>query len=515
MTSGALADAVRVSNVDDERQAGPEAVPEIVRRRLTPYGNGGRRSWLVTATVVFVAGVLRLVGITHPRGLMFDEIYYAAEARAMLEHGVEWKDGAAEFVVHPPLGKWLIGLGELVFGYNELGWRIAAAIAGTLSVLILVRVAQRMFGSTVLAGTAGLLLALDGMHFVLSRTALLDIFLMLFVLAAFACLVADRDHRRRHALAALEAGREPVGSGPAAITWRLAAAVLTGCACAVKWSGVWALLLMATLVIWWEISLRRSLGTRLPWRYGLTAGAAWTLAFATVAGATYLASWTGWFLTDDGFDRHWLALHGRSEPPVLGPLVNLWQYHREAFRFHTTLTTKHPYQSWPWQWLLLGRPVLFYSDFATKSCGADSCASEVLLLGTPPLWWSFLPALTALTWLGIARRDWRAGAIGLAAAAGIVPWFAYELDMRTMYNFYALPAEPFLVLAVVYVLGALVGPALPLGEAPDRRLVGVAVAALYVGLVALAFAYFYPIYTGNVIAYADWWARMWLGMRWV
>jgi hypothetical protein len=42
---------------------------------------------------------------------------------------------------------------------------------------------------------------------------------------------------------------------------------------------------------------------------------------------------------------------------------------------------------------------------------------------------------------------------------GILPWFYFELKHRTMYYFYALPAEPFLVMAVVYVLGALInGP---------------------------------------------------------
>ena len=92
------------------------------------------------------------------------------------------------------------------------------------------------------------------------------------------------------------------------------------------------------------------------------------------------------------------------------------------------------------------------------ACGAPSCASEILLLGTPLLWWSFLPALAALVWLGVARRDWRAGAILLTVAAGLLPWFWFALDGRTMFSFYAAPALPFLVLAVVYVLGALDRP---------------------------------------------------------
>src|SRR5205814_9127147 len=82
-------------------------------------------------------------------------------------------------------------------------------------------------------------------------------------------------------------------------------------------------------------------------------------------------------------------------------------------------------------------------------------------------WWAFLPALAGLAWLGISRRDWRAPAIGLGALAGIVPWFPYELAHRTMFSFYAAPAEPFLVLAVVYVLGTLVR-----GTAATRSVAG-------------------------------------------
>ena len=147
-----------------------------------------------------------------------------------------------------------------------------------------------------------------------------------------------------------------------------------------------------------------------------------------------------------------------SEPPVIGRAAQPVRLPPEAYGFHTELDDAHTYQSWPWQWLLLGRPVAFYWS-GDGACGAPTCAAEILLLGTPLLWWSFLPALAALAWLGIARRDWRAGAIladrgGRAAALVLV-----ALDGRTMFSFYAAPALPFLVLAVVYVLGALIAPA--------------------------------------------------------
>ncbi len=509
--------------VMDEPEYRDRLAPEPVRDRLARRLPADPYSWLATGVVVFVAAVLRFVGISHPRGKVFDEVYYATEGAELFQHGVEWRpeSNTGDYVVHPPLGKWLIGLGEWVLGQNETGWRISAAVAGVLSILIVTRIARRLFQSTVLGCAAGLLMALDGMHFVLSRSALLDIFLMLFVVAAFGCLVMDRDQRRRRWLRALDDGLDVNRSGPAGRPklgvpgWRLAAGVMIGCGGAVKWSAIWYIPAFLLLMYLWEVGTRRAAGVPHPWRDAVLDETGWAAAFLGLAVGTYLLSWTGWFVTDTGWDRHYLASHGKPEPPVVGALWNLWHYHQSAWDFHITLTQKHAYQSWPWQWLLLGRPVAFYWS-GDGPCGDPQCASEVLLLGTPLLWWSFLPALAALAWFGVTRRDWRAGAIGLCAAAGIVPWFWNELDNRTMFYFYALPAEPFLVLAVVYVLGAIIGsPATGRGPAADRRLIGSVVAGVYVMLVALCFYYFYPIYTAKVITYAQWWARMFLGSRWV
>jgi dolichyl-phosphate-mannose-protein mannosyltransferase len=534
-----------------DAQAG--GLPAIVRRRLAPFdARFDPYSWLATAVVVAIAAILRLVGLSHPKGKIFDETYYAKDAWALLNRGVEWnyKDNTASYVVHPPLGKWLIALGEWAFGYEdadsrvsaaghiatspELGWRISAAVIGTLSVLLTVRIARRMFQSTVLGCTAGLLMALDGFHLVLSRSALLDIFLLFFVLAAFGALVLDRDARRRRWLRAIEGGLDPTRPGPSGRPglnlrdgvpwWRLLAMVLLGCAAAVKWSALYFVPVFVLLIVLWEVGARRSAGVRRPWRDTILDETGWLVLGGIVMVLTYLATWSGWLLTDDGFYRHWRAQSGLSEAPIIGALQNLMHYHYEAYKFHTGLQATHTYQSWPWQWLLLGRPVAFYWS-GDGGCGASSCAAEILLLGTPVLWWSFLPAVVALAWLGIARRDWRAGAIMLALAAGLLPWFWYALDGRTMFFFYAAPAQPFLVLAVVYVLGAIMSPVDPHAEASeeephargvlDRRLVGAIVAGAYVLLVAICFAYFYPIYVGQLLTYADWSARMWLGGRWI
>ncbi|MET3423259.1 dolichyl-phosphate-mannose--protein O-mannosyl transferase [Actinoplanes tereljensis] len=486
---------------------GVPGVPGIVRRRLATLENWlDPYSWLVTAVVTVIAGILRFQGLTSAKGYVFDEVYYPTDAWDMLQHGVEWDErtNGPAYVVHPPLGKWLIALGEKAFGNNELGWRFPVAVAGTLMVLVLIRVAYRLFRSVLLAGTAGLLLTLDGFQLVLSRTSLLDIFLGLFVLLSFAALVLDRDHYRRRLLRNLEDGR----TARIIPWWLLTAGALFGLACGVKWSGLFFLPFFGALAVLWRVQARRSAGQ--PARFQID-DLAWGALSVALTLVFYLATWTGWFVTNTGWFRHYRQDSGLSEPPILGALLNLAHYHQKAYEFHSGLTSPHGSQSWPWQWLLLGRPVNFYWPGAT-GCGAPSCARQILLLGTPLLWWSFLPALVALVWFGIARRDWRAWAILIPVAGGLLPWFYYAVkDGRTMFSFYALPALPFLILAVTYVLGAIMsGP-----PGSDRRTLGIAAAGLYMAAIAICFFYFHPIFVGQVITYEGWSQRMWLGNRWI
>ena len=167
--------------------------------------------------------------------------------------------------MHPPLGKWLIAAGEYVFGMNSVGWRVGPLIFGTLLVLILIRLVRRVSRSTLIGGLAGLLLAFDGLAFVLSRTALLDIFLAFFLLAAVSCLAADRDwFRNRLADHLLKTGQPDLGGrfGPALVVrpWRIAAGVCFGLAVGCKWNALYLLAAFALLSLAWDVGARRLAG---------------------------------------------------------------------------------------------------------------------------------------------------------------------------------------------------------------------------------------------------------------
>ena len=153
--------------------------PSTVERLRDPMPTDRLRGWVVTLVVAAIAFALRLPHLAYPNKLVFDETYYAKDAYSLLKFGYErnWGEDAndqvtsghvdvmqktAEFVVHPPVGKWLIAFGEHLFGMNSFGWRVAPLVFGTLLVLVLVRLVRRVSRSTLVGGLAGLLLAVDG-----------------------------------------------------------------------------------------------------------------------------------------------------------------------------------------------------------------------------------------------------------------------------------------------------------------------------------------------------------------
>jgi dolichyl-phosphate-mannose-protein mannosyltransferase len=461
-------------------------------------------SWVATGFVTAVAALVRLWGIAFPPAMQFDEIYYATEGAEMLRQGYENNPGYM-FIVHPPLGKWLIAGGIALFGDEPVGWRVPAAVAGTLCVLVLTRTVRRMTRSTLLGCVAGLLLAVDGLSVVQSRFALLDILLTVFVVAGFGCLVVDRDQVRARLAAA--AGPGPYGGRVGFRPWRLAGGVLFGLACGVKWSGIWFLAGFAVLSVLWDLGARRSLGLARPARATAVRdlpGAVGALGLAPVL--AYLATWTGWFLGENAYGRHWADANAGYWSWLPGPLRSLLHYHWQMWDFHSGLSTPHSYQSSPWGWLVTGRPVLFYypSNPSPTGCDAQTCVRTVLDVGTPALWWAFAPAVLWAGWIALTRRDWRGWSVLVAFAAGWLTWFS--VPGRTMFLFYMTPLVPFLVIGVTLGLGALLGTA---RSTDRRRTLGLVAVCGYVALVVVNSVWLWPVLSGQLITYEEWRDRIW------
>ncbi|GAB2830751.1 dolichyl-phosphate-mannose--protein mannosyltransferase [Streptomyces daliensis] len=517
----------------------------VVAARLARWS-----AWGGPVLIALVAGLLRFWRLGSPHAVIFDETYYAKDAWSLLQYGYEgtWPENANDkilgdpsriplspdgsYVVHPPVGKWMIAFGEWMFGLDPFGWRFMTALLGTLSVLMLCRIGRRLFRSTALGCLAGGLMAVDGLHFVMSRTALLDLVLMFWVLAAFGCLLIDRDRTRARLARALPEAEPPGGAPPSGEAprevrpdpdvgdrfslglrpWRLAAGLCLGLGLATKWNGLYILAAFGILTVLWDMGSRRTAGASRPFLAAVRKDALPAfLSLVVVSVCTYVVSWSGWFATKGGYFRDWADEQGAAGPWgwLPGPLRSLWHYESEVYDFHVGLTSGHTYQSNPWSWLVLGRPVsYFYESPKAGKDGctdvAEGCAREVLALGTPLLWWAGCLAVLYVLYRWLFRRDWRAGAILCGIAAGYLPWFMYQ--ERTIFLFYAVVFLPFICLALAMTIGALAGPP---GVSDRRRTVGIVGSGVLVLLIIWNFIYFWPIYTGQTIPMDAWRNRMW------
>ncbi|MBB5831714.1 dolichyl-phosphate-mannose--protein mannosyltransferase [Brachybacterium aquaticum] len=524
-------DASHRAPVQDE----PGALLASYRRRLRVSDlPTGRLFWAAAMAVLGLALVLRLWGLGQIDELIFDETYYVKDGYTLTQQGVEmnWPDEpdaafeagdvdtyepTGAYVVHPPLGKWLIGLGMSVLGADSpWGWRISSAVLGSLAVLMLTLIARRLFRSTTAGLIAGLLLAVDGMAIVHSRTSLLDPFVMVFALAAFGALLVDRDRfRERLALAAAQMHTSaeappPLGVSGGLRPWRLLAGMLLGMACSVKWSGLYFLAVFGIMTVLWDWWARRTI-TQRDWLAGGLVRDAIPAFFAMVGTGmvTYLASWAGWFASSVGYNRHLAAADGvATGNGILDSLLSLWLYHRQAYEFHVGLDTEHPYQANPLGWLLQIRPTNFYYrsyEYGEHGCEVAKCGAHILDVGNPLIWWLGTLAILVTLVVGIVHRDGRAFAALAGLVGGYLPWLMYT--DRTIFTFYAIAFEPWLILCLTYVLCLIIGPE---HADRDRRLAGGLFVASLLTLIVLVSAFFWPIWTGQVLDLEQWRYRMWL-----
>ena len=410
--------------------------------------------------IAIASFVLRLFNLGSPKGFIFDELYYVDGARDLLNFGVEVTGADPEFIVHPPVGKWLISGGIAIFGDNEFGWRFASALFGTLLIILFARLVHTLFYSPVLTALAAGLMATDGLLLVHSRTALLDLFLTFFTLLGIYCW-----SRNQHWWAGIAFG------------------LALGC----KWSAIYFIALIALMGIYKVMVANDIRDTPRKIANVIT-------TYGLLPLTIYISTWFGWFVSDRGWARQSSS----------NPLLALFNYHEEMLNFHVGLTEKHPYQSNPLGWLVMARPTSFFYQ-SPKGCANNKCAQEVLALGTPILWWLGTIALIIVVGYWIKslknrRKDYAANIVVIGLIAGYLPWFA--LPNRTMFTFYAIIIEPFLILAIIYCAKLLL----------DSSLKPIVSQSIIVGgfaLILLCFLYFLPLFTGQLITYEQWQARMW------
>ena len=510
----------------------------------------------VLMAVAIIAGVPRFDHLSYPPDRVFDEVYYTKDGCLYAGFPYRQCDLSSDFEqswVHPPFGKWMIAAGIRLFGNHPFGWRVAAATVGTLTVVLIAGIALLLWRSPWWAFLAGLLGATESLLVVQSRTALLDIFEAFWVAAAFLFLLLDKRWIERRTPAAPVAEVVPppevavpsepaeLSTGPGAMAsseeleppaaepstprvrvpspfwrpWRVATGVAFGLATAVKWSALAALAGAMVLAWAWERTRRKTAGVARPLR-GAIARESFPIlvCLLVLPGIVYCLTYMGRMDSGDspryhpGLSYSWVAHPGR--------LVRLTH---QMEQFHTglkayskdkngKLTPAHPYESKPWTWLAMGRPVAYFYK-AAHGGTPEERRREILGIGNPMIFWL---GFVTIPWLAVMwrrRRDFRAGLLFVAFASQYLFWFwptwpLYSLP-KVQFFFYMTPLAPFLVLGTTYVVRDLARMRLAGSTSRPFLPVAAGIVVVAVGM----FVFFWPVLAGRPLSVDAWQARMW------
>jgi dolichyl-phosphate-mannose-protein mannosyltransferase len=405
------------------------------------------------------AFLLFLPQIGFPKDYNFDEVHYVNAAKLLVPPTADtnWE--------HPPLGKYLIGLGIAFAGDRPTGWRLASMIFGALAVAGMYVWGLAIFRRRSLAVWIALLTSVNMMLFAVARVAMLDIFLLTFLVWGLAAASFAWDLRRT----------------PREVQWLLAvAAALFGLAAACKWVG-WV-----PLIFLWML-------------YGMLQIFRRTGAKLYRAAPEQRATVEEWYTEElwSGFRWHH-ALFCLFIVPVVAYAVNfipfLWMkgldstytdivlLQRDMLFAQSHIVGEHRYASYWYQWPFDWKPMWFYfwSD--------KDWLRGILLIGNPVV---FLPGLAAALFCAWAWWKHRTRDAFLSAVWYWLLLLCFAAIPRKVSFFhYYLPAACALSLALAYIFEHYGPPSI--FRTPWGRWA-------YLGVAAAAFALFYPILSGMAL----------------
>lgn len=295
---------------------------------------------------------------------------------------------------HPPLRHLLLRGFQVVFGDGALGSRLRNVLFGALAAALTFLFAREVGGDRRAALLAGLLLATDPLHVVMSRFTWEEIYGGALFLAALLAWMTHRGRSHRLALAGL----------------------LMGCALATKWYYVPCWLLV------WPLTLWQGGRWRDPRAVALVTGA-WILLPLGV----YLLAYWPWFGRGYGLgELVEVTLNGYRSLQALTP---------EAFAGDTVYLA----HTSAWEW--------FGGRVAVGDGSATGGGRGVLLLYLTswPVWLLTLPGLAGLLVLAWRRR---APALALPAAFFLPSWGLLLAVDRPAFVYSAAPLLPFAFTAV-------------------------------------------------------------------
>ena len=410
----------------------------------------------------------------------FDEIYHARTA-------YEFTEGLSVYEwTHPPLGKVIMAIGILIFGMNPFGWRIAGTVIGMIMVPVMYIFGKKLFSKTWLAAALCLVFTFDFMHFVQTRIATIDVYVTFFIMVMY--LFMYMYYRTSFYDTPLKKTFIPLGL----------CGITMGLAIASKWTGVYAAVGLAVIFF---ITLHKRYAE---YRYAMSDPKGETDG---ISHKVIIESFKPNALKTIGFCCIFfvvipLLIYAASYIPYLNTegaqgLKTIIDNQSSMLTYHgkTVLSSTHPYSSRWYEWIIMKRPVWYYSG----TISAD-VKEGISAFGNPAVWWVGIPAFIASVYFAVKKRSKIAIFLIIGYLAEIVSWIPVQ---RVTFIYHYFPSVPFITMMIVYCISELYQMAEKHDAAFGGRDARTAVyvgTAIYLLAVVVLFAMFYPVLSGQAVS---------------
>jgi dolichyl-phosphate-mannose--protein O-mannosyl transferase/Gpi18-like mannosyltransferase len=378
-----------------------------------------KTDWLIILGLSVISFCVRVFYLRFPEEMIFDEVYHARAAGEYLRgiNPFEW--------VHPPLAKLLIASGVNIFGLNSFGWRIMPVIFGTFFIPVMYILGKSLFGRRSLGVVAALLVSLDGVFFVQSRTAMTNIFATFFQLTAvmFFWLYFQHDYHQE--------------KKTRAYTFLALSGLFISLALASRWTSMGALAFILGALIWYKFFFRASLRELIRGN------------FSSLGGSFNVKEIPFWILVIVCFAILPVLIYIIAYIPYLSlnhTVEDIWNMQKGIFSYHKNLRDPHPYYSEWYTWPFLTRPTWYYfRDFKNGTMGG------IIALGNPAIWWSSIFATIFVIYQGIKEKKSALLYVGLGFIVLYLPW-AVSPRIKN-FSHYLFEAIPYACLSLTYIVG--------------------------------------------------------------
>jgi dolichyl-phosphate-mannose--protein O-mannosyl transferase len=372
---------------------------------------------------------------------------------------------------HPPLGKFLIAASISLFGDRPLGWRFMSTWFGSLTLVGFYLLGWLLFQDQIVALWIYFLTLFNQIHYVQSRTAMLDGFMMTFIIWGLLGFFEAMNPKRNPNYQKIAL---------------LFSACMLGCAMSSKWFGIFPWIGCFGIIFFLYSKNKKNRSLLPNWKFSF-------LSFSLVPFLVYFISYLPAFFK---------ILKTQS---LFIMLRSILLFQKEMYNAMKQLESSHPYMSRWWEWPFLNRPIWYTFEKEQN----DTFVRCVICLGNPWVMWTGILAIGFCLWDFFQRKSWRALLILYFYVLFLGAWAI--VPRKVLFYYYYYPAAMILSFALAHFFSS------PLFFKLCKKVhihKSSTISWMYLGISFGFFIYFVPILSAFRIPAPTYYIWMWL-QRWI